>query len=112
LGIIKYRQTVRHQRKLRFTASYYWRRFMKPGLIKPVFPPVQKAPSAETECESIRLSLWREQRVMLSRVVYALLTSFRLMFSAHIFQRLPCACADSKRQRVPTQFRPLHPIPK
>jgi hypothetical protein len=45
-------------------------------------------------------------------VVYALLTSFRFIFSPHTFQRLPFARADSKRQRVPALFRPLHLSPK
>jgi hypothetical protein len=35
-----------------------------------------------------------------------------LMFSAHTFQGLPLVCADSKRQRRPALFRPVHPIPK
>jgi hypothetical protein len=85
---------------------------VKPGLTKPVFPPDRTSSSAERENGSNRWSLWREQRVMLSVVVYALLTSLHLMFSPHTFQRLPFACADSKRQRVPALFRPLHPIPK
>jgi hypothetical protein len=76
------------------------------------FSPEQTVSSTETENERMRWSLWKEQRVMLSIVVYALLPSFRLMFSHHTFQRFPSACADSKRQRVPALFRPLHPIPK
>jgi hypothetical protein len=38
LGIIRYRQKLIYRRKLRFTASYYRRRFEKPGLISPYFP--------------------------------------------------------------------------
>jgi hypothetical protein len=106
LDIIRYRQKLEYRRKPGFTASYYGRRFVKPGFIKPVFPPVRRVSSAESKNESIRRGLWREQRIMLFIVVYAPLTSF------HTFQRLPCGCAGSKRQRVPALFRPLHPIPK
>ncbi|MDR2246650.1 MAG: hypothetical protein LBE17_08320, partial [Treponema sp.] len=74
-------------------------------------PPPGKL-SAEEGTERIRWSLWREQGVMLSIVVYALLTSLHLMFSAHTLQGLSLACADSKRRRRPALFRPLHPIPK
>jgi hypothetical protein len=44
LGIIRYRQKSMYRRKPDFTASSYWRRFVKPGLIKPVFPPEQTVP--------------------------------------------------------------------
>jgi hypothetical protein len=103
---------LRFRGKLRFTGSYYWRRFVNQGRIKPVFPPEETGSSEEREEESVRRSPWREQRVMLSVVVYALLTSLRLMFSPHTFQRLPSACADSKRQRVQALFRSLHSTPK
>jgi hypothetical protein len=86
--------------------------FCETGAKKARFSPEETGSFAEREKESIRWSLWREQRAMLSLAVYALITSFHLMFSPHTFQRLPAVCADSKRQRVPALFRSLHPIPK
>jgi hypothetical protein len=86
--------------------------FVKPGQIKPVFPPPPEKLRTEEGPERIRWGLWREQGVMLSIVVYALLRSLHLMFSAYTLQGLSLACADSKRRRRPALFRPLHPIPK
>jgi hypothetical protein len=62
---------------------------VKAGLTNPVFPPDRRGSVAGRENGSIRWSLWREQGVRLSVVVYGLLTSLHLMFSPHTFRGLP-----------------------